>query len=410
MKGSRIYKLILVVALVFVIGACSIIPSFRHTTPNTSLQTTPAAEAFQPASGLAGTDALKSQQDAYIAIYEKVNPAVVHIRSVDNDGSPAIQIPNIPNHPEVPGGAMPSQAIGSGFVVDKEGHIVTNNHVVDGAEKLVVTFWDGTQTIGTLVGADAGSDLAVIKVDTPADKLTVASLGESGTLKVGQITVAIGNPFGLNNSMTTGIVSGIGRMLDAQQSVAPGGSTYSIPDIIQTDTAINPGNSGGPLLDLNGNVIGVNTAIESGSGSNSGVGYAVPVDIVKRMVPQLIKDGKVEYPWLGVAGTSMNADLAAAMKIDVNQSGVLVRDVVEDSPAAKAGLKGSSTEVTIDGVKTMVGGDILVKVDDQPVKNFDNLLSYLVMYKSPGEKVKVEFLRDGKMQTAEITLAKRPAQ
>ncbi len=248
----------------------------------------------------------------------------------------------------------------------------------------------------------------MIKVDVDPDDLTVVPLGSSADLKVGQITVAIGNPYGLKNSMTTGIVSGLGRMLDASQSLTSSGSTYSIPDIIQTDTAINPGNSGGPLLDLDGTVIGVNTAIQSASGSNSGVGYAVPVDIVKRIVPQLIDSGKVVYPWIGISGTTINTDLSEAMNLDPGQKGVLIAEVVDGSPAEKAGLKGSSTTVKVDGYDVTVGGDIIMAVDGRKVRVFDDLLGYLVMKTSVGDTIDLQILRDGKEMTVELALEARP--
>lgn len=424
MKVKRSMLVILSIILFAALTACSVLPSFsmleRLLTGNGTADQ--VAEPIEKEEAVLSqteetndneTGQYQSIEEAYINIYEDVNPAVVHIRVVDNDGEtinqmPEFQFPGIPEIPNMPQGIIPSQSIGSGFIIDKEGHIVTNNHVVSGAERIVVTFYDGTEVKAELVGTDTNADLAVIKVEVAPDDLTVVPLGSSADLKVGQITVAIGNPFGLKSSMTTGIVSGLGRMLDASQSLTSTGSTYSIPDIIQTDTAINPGNSGGPLLDLDGTVIGVNTAIQSASGANSGVGYAVPVDIVKRIVPQLIEDGKVAYPWIGISGTTINADLSEAMDLDPGQKGVLVAEVVDDSPAEKAGLKGSSTTVKVDGYDVTVGGDVITAVDGRDVRVFDDLLGYLVMNTSVGDTIELQILRDGKEMTVELELEARP--
>jgi S1-C subfamily serine protease len=242
---------------------------------------------------------LLAQQQAFIDVYEKVNPAVVNI--------------NIGN------------GQGSGFVYNSDGYIVTNNHVVEGANRVVVTFADDTQLDARLVGTDPDSDLAVIQVDAEPGQLTSVALADSEALKVGQIVIAIGNPFGLENSMTTGIVSGLGRLLPS--ALAPNGASYNIPDIIQTDAAINPGNSGGPLLDLYGNVIGVNSAIASPVRASSGVGYAIPANIVNVVVPQLIQSGRVAHPWLGIAGGTLTADLAESLGLSANQRGVFVSSV-----------------------------------------------------------------------------------
>lgn len=425
MKMKRSMIILLSVALFTTLAACSVIPNLsmlQKLLPmaDTTAQAGETVEQTDVPVEQPGGDTetvlapYLSLEEAYISVYEDVNPAVVHIRIVDKDGEgvtqiPEFQFPGMPDIPNIPEGSIPAQSIGSGFVIDDEGHIVTNNHVVSGAERIIVTFYDGTEVEAELVGTDPNADLAVIKVNVDPNSLTIVPLGSSADLKVGQITVAIGNPFGLKNSMTTGIVSGLGRMLDAAESSTAQGSTYSIPDIIQTDTAINPGNSGGPLLDLSGNVIGVNTAIESSTRSNSGVGYAVPVDIVKRIVPKLIADGKVEYPWIGISGTTLTADLAEAMDLDSDKKGVLVAEVAENSPAEIAGLKGSSTTVKIDGYDVTVGGDVITEIDGKEIKVFDDLLGYLVMNKSAGDSVELRILRDGQEMTIELELQARPA-
>ena len=289
-----------------------------------------------------------------------------------------------------------------------QGHIVTNNHVVDGATKITVTFADGVEAAATVVGAAPATDLAVIKVDVDASELHPLPLGSSDSLKVGQSVVAIGNPFGLAGSMSTGIVSGLGRLL-ADGGTTASGQSYSIPDIVQTDAAINPGNSGGPLLDLAGNVIGVNTAIESAVRSNSGVGYAIPADLVARVAPALIATGKFEVSYLGISGSTLGADLARATGLDANQRGVLVGDVVTGGPADNAGLLGSSQDTTIDGLPVQVGGDVIVGVDGKPVQQFDDLLSYLVRHTSAGDQITLSILRNGQPMDLKVTLGVRPA-
>jgi serine protease Do len=297
-------------------------------------------------------------------------------------------------------------ALGSGFVWDTNGHIVTNNHVIKGADKIEVTFSDGTIVPATLVGADPDSDLAVIKVEAAASLLKPVAVTDSDAVKVGQLAVAIGNPFGLEGTMTTGIVSALERQLSADQEST---KSYSIPDVIQTDASINPGNSGGVLVDVNGQVIGVTSAIESTSGSNSGIGFAIPSAIVKNVVPALIKDGKYEHTWLGISGTTLTPDLAAAMKLDAGQRGALVEEVMPNSPAQKAGLKGSSTETTIDGQTIKVGGDVITAIDSQPVTAMNDLIAYLARSTQVGQKVTLTILRDGKEQKVDVTLAARPS-
>ncbi|MBI3360850.1 MAG: trypsin-like peptidase domain-containing protein [Chloroflexi bacterium] len=400
--------------------AVSATPAPQATAQPAQPQATPAAQApgaVAPTNPAVTTNEEKALEE----LYARVNPSVVNITVVMKAGADNPQLP--PNHPQtpqlpqIPGfpqlpqpsepRAIPQMAQGSGFVLDTQGHIITNNHVIDGTDKITVTFSDGVEAAATVVGADPDSDIAVIKVDADPSELHPVPLGESDALKVGQSVVAIGNPFGLEGSMTTGIVSGLGRLL-ADGSQTPDGHRYSIPDIIQTDAAINPGNSGGPLLDLAGNVIGVNTAIESPVRSSSGVGYAVPVDIVKQVVPVLIATGKYEHPFLGVTGTTLGADLAKAMKLDPNQRGVLVVELTEGGPAAKAGLRAGTQETTIDGIPTKIGGDVIASVDGQPIKKFDDLLSYLVRHTSVGQEVTLGILRDGKPMDVRVTLGARP--
>jgi S1-C subfamily serine protease len=337
-------------------------------------------------------------------IYQQVNPAVVAINVVGQASATSV-IPFFgDNGQEQP--SIPQQSLGSGFVWDKDGHIVTNNHVVEGAEKISVTFADGTIVPATLVGADPDSDLAVIKVNLPADQLHPVTVADSKEVKVGQLAVAIGNPFGNENTMTVGFVSAIGRSIPADGGTI--GTSYSIPDVIQTDAPINPGNSGGVLLDDQGHVMGVTAQIDSPVRASVGIGYVIPSNIVSRVVPELIKSGKYEHSWLGISGGSLIPDLATAMNLKSDQRGALVNQVSAGSPAEKAGLRGGSSETTIDGQPVNVGGDVIVAIDNQPVKAFDDLVAYLTSSTSVGQTVTLTILRDGQQQDVKVTLAARP--
>jgi len=422
MKNNRLKKVLLAITILFVTASCGFIPRFTEILEQTQeepvlpalpdLTETPELPQIEIAPpGESAEDIIPSNpyalEQAYIEIYDRISPSVVNIRVVL--GGQATTQPETPELPGFPfdGEIVPTQSQGSGFVFDDQGHIVTNNHVVANASRIIVTYSDGSEALAELVGADPDSDLAVIKVDTDPALLTPVPLSDSTSVRVGQIVVAIGNPFGLQNSFTTGVVSGLGRLLPT--SVAAQGGRYSIPNIIQTDTAINPGNSGGPLLNLRGEVIGVNTAITSTTGISAGVGYAVPANIVARVVPELIRNGSVQHPWLGISGGTLNADLAEAMGLDRQQRGVLVSTVTPGSPADRAGLQPSTQEVTIDGLQAQVGGDVIIAIDDQTVRVFDDLLGY-IFSSSVGDTVTLTILRDGQQQTVEVTLAARPRE
>jgi len=384
---------------------------------------TPAVEPDNPAPASGDLTGFLSE-DRLTTLYEQLNDSVVNIRvsggiqevvipDEESLPSPEPNLPAIPGFPDLPDlepfGPFPQGGEGSGFVYDAEGHIVTNNHVVAGAERIVVTFADGREAEATLVGTDPGSDIAVIQVAVEADQLHPVTFADSEGLKVGQFVVAIGNPFGLNGSMSVGIVSGLDRTLPAEART-PSGQGFTIPDIIQTDTAINPGNSGGPLLNLDGEVIGVNTAIESPVRGFAGIGYAVPANIVTRVVPDILDDGVVEHPWIGIVGTALNSDLATAMELDADQRGVLVVEVVADGPAAESGLEGSDQTTTINGLEGQpVGGDIIIAVDDQPINDFDDLLTYIVNQTDVGQTIQLTVLRDSAEQEIAVTLGARPS-
>jgi 2-alkenal reductase len=289
---------------------------------------------------------------------------------------------------------------GSGFVYDDAGYIVTNNHVIAQASNIIITFADGAQLDATIVGADPGSDLAVLEVDVRPGQLKALKLADSDQLRVGQLVVAIGSPFGLANTLTTGVISGLDRLFPGAE--APGGGSYNIPDIIQTDAAINPGNSGGPLLDLRGDVIGVNTAIESPVRGSSGVGFAVPSNVVAVVVPQLIDGGSVAHPWLGISGSELNASLAESLGLERDQRGIAIGSVIAGGPADDAGIRAADQA-------TGLGADVVVGIENQEVNQFDDLLGYIVERTAVGQTVDLHVLRDGKVITIPITLGERPA-
>ena len=299
---------------------------------------------------------------------------------------------------------------GSGFVFDSEGHVVTNQHVVEGASTVEVAFSSGFKAYGTVIGSDVDADIAVIKVDAPAEQIHPLAIGDSNSLQVGQSVVAIGNPFGLNGTMTLGIISGLGRTQPAHES--PGGGFFSNADVIQTDAAINPGNSGGPLFNLNGEVVGVNQSIRTtnvdattGNAVNSGVGFSISINLVKRVVPGLIRDGKYEYPYLGLSSSELGLAEIEALGVDT-YTGAYVITVVPDGPADQAGIRAGETTTSVPGLNA--GGDLITALDGQPITSFDELLSYLVTNKSPGDTVVLTVLRDGQPVDVTVTLGTRP--
>jgi 2-alkenal reductase len=292
-------------------------------------------------------------------------------------------------------------------MIDRDGHIVTNNHVIEAADDLQVVLADGSVIHDVkIVGRDPYSDIAVIRIDVPADRLVPLQLGDSDVLRVGQRVIAIGNPFGLQGTMTAGVVSAVGRTLTSQ--VLEEGS-FSNPEIIQTDASINPGNSGGPLLDSRGRVVGVNTAIRSGTGVNAGVGFAVPANTVKRIVPQLIEEGVYEYPYLGVSSDRRFtvAELSEPLDLPVNH-GVLVSEVQPGTAAAEAGLQGGNREVEVMGRSVVAGGDIITAINGEELRTFDDLVAYLVSDTEVGQEVTLSVVRDGRRMELSGTLGKRP--
>ena len=294
------------------------------------------------------------------------------------------------------------RSLGSGFVYDVSGHIITNNHVVEDSQKTTITFLDGTAYNAKVIGTDPYTDLAVLKVDVNPSLLHPLPLGDSSTLRVGEQVAAIGNPFGLSGSMTSGIVSQLGRLLST-----PGTASFSIPDVIQTDAAVNPGNSGGPLLNTKGQVIGINTAIQSGTGEFAGIGFAVPSNTVSKIVPILIKEGKYKHPWLGISGVDIDPDLANVLGLQ-DTRGLLIVSVVKDSPAEKAGLHGSTETKEIDGIKYQIGGDVILSVDHKDVRKIDDILIHLQREKKVGDTIDLEILREGRVTNFKLILEERP--
>ncbi|MGQ9583909.1 MAG: trypsin-like peptidase domain-containing protein [Anaerolineae bacterium] len=383
------------------------VPSSPTPKPTATPRPRPTASsgpAGEPVS--AGVDV---QTEILTQVYEKVNPSVVNIRVVKvAEGLGPFAVPEIPGFPRIvptpEGEPFLEQGVGSGFVYDKEGHIVTNNHVVEGARELEVTFYDDVTFPATVVGTDPDSDLAVIKVDRDPAELHPVELGDSDQVRVGERAIAIGNPFALSGTLTAGIVSAVGRTLPLGQS------RFSIPEVIQTDAAINPGNSGGPLLNAQGQVIGVTTAIQSTAGSNAGVGFAVPSSLIRRVVPALIERGHYDHPWLGITGMTLSPELAKALHLSVER-GVLVTEVTKDGPADQAGLRGSSGEtIRFKGVPIEVGGDVITRIDDQTVRKFDDLLVYLGRHTEAGQEVELTILRAGKEIRISVRLGKRPTE
>ena len=366
-------------------------------TPTTQISTSPAT--ITPPTPLPTDLVAKADAEELLLVnlYERVNPSVVNIVVTLNSGEDTTGQQDL----------FPAQGQGSGFVYDTQGHIVTNNHVIEQADKVEVTFYDSTTIKAKIVGTDPDSDLAVIKVDVGAASLRPVVWADSSKLLVGQRAVAIGNPFGLAGTLTTGIVSALGRSLPTQ-------NRFRIPEIIQTDAAINPGNSGGPLLNSEGEVIGVNTAIvprftDLGERSFLGVGFAIPANLAKRVVPSLIEKGKYEHPWLGVSGNSVFPEIATAMNLP-DTKGALVGEVISGSPADKAGLRGSTKNMKLeDGQEIKIGGDVIIALEDESIRTFDDMIAFLSRRGEVGQTITVTIIRDGKEQKVKLTLEARPA-
>ena len=383
MKNTRFVLIIAILVLTALacqsVGLAPIAPPAAPALPSSSQSSPTSGEPLNPA----------ARQDVLTGLYDQVSPSVVAIQVTTQNGG----------------------SLGSGFVYDTQGHIITNYHVVDGAQKVEVDFTSGYKTYGNVIGTDLDSDLAVVKVDAPAEDLHPVKMGDSSALRVGQTVVAIGNPFGLNGTMTIGIVSALGRTLDSEHT-APGGSFFTAGDIIQTDAAINPGNSGGPLFNLDGEVIAVNRAIRTtnftstGEPVNSGIGFSISVNVVKRVVPVLIAQGKYDYPYLGIS--SMN-DLSLPVIEELGLKsyvGAYVTSVAPGGPADRAGIRAGDKDTSILGLKA--GGDLIIAIDGKSIRSFDELLAYLISNKSPGDSVVLTVLRGDEKTDITIKLDTRP--
>lgn len=366
-----------------------------------ALQTlTPSAEAPTPISPtptpwvVAPPDGAITQLETQVeAVYAAVGDAVVNV-SVTSIGYDYFF------------NAVPSEGSGSGFVYDTQGRIVTNYHVIESAQEILVTFADGAAFTGTVIGSDSTYDLAVIEIDAGDYPLRPIPLGDSDVIRVGQFVVAIGNPFGLDQTVTFGVISSLGRVIES-----PDGRY--IGEAIQTDAAINPGNSGGPLLDLQGRVIGVNAQIVSPSQANAGIGFAIPANTVKHVVPELISEGRYRHPWMGVRffPVSLSQQLAASfaeLGAEVPERGVLILSVEPDTPAAKARLRGGNQSVNTPYGTIMVGGDVIIAIDGVTIASPSKLIAYLETYTRPGETIQVTVLRDNEEITLPVTLGERP--
>lgn len=370
-------------------------------------QATPLALASSTAAQAPSANQLES---LYENIYAEVNPSVVTVQVVQKPTTNS----SFQGFSANPFGSQQAQQpvqqdLGTGFAWDMNGDFVTNNHVIANAGTIQVTFPDGTTVPATVVGADPNSDLAVIHVSVPSSELHPVSLADSSQLKVGEMVIAIGNPYGLSGTMTNGIISALGRSLPVASTSNSSGAHYSIPDIIQTDAAINPGNSGGVLLNTSAQVIGITSAIQSPVDANSGIGFAIPSNILNTVVTSLIKTGHYSHPYLGISGTSMVYDLAKAMNLSDQQKGVLVVSVARGGPAAKAGLQGSNNQVSINGQQAPVGGDIITAIGGQAVSSFEDLSSILFNDKV-GQTISVTYLRNGQQHTTQLTLGSLPVQ
>jgi S1-C subfamily serine protease len=329
------------------------------------------------------------EEQLVTSVYDRVEPGVVHINTRILRESFFY-------------GVTPQEGSGSGFVYDTAGHVITNYHVVEGATRVMVTFSDGTASPAKLIGADPSTDLAVLLLDVPAG-IPPVQLGDSGCLRVGQRAIAIGNPFGrFHRTLTVGVISALGRTIEMDDGNV-------LRNMIQTDAAINRGNSGGPLLDSLGRVIGVNSAIYTPSGGSVGVGLAIPVDTLHRVVPALIEDGYYPYPWLGASGYSITPEFADLLNLPVD-SGLLVARVHRDSPAAQAGIRGANREMLISRRRILVGGDIIIAIDDVPIVSADDVDAFLAEEARPGQTVTIEFLHARETKQVTIQLVEEPSR
>lgn len=370
------------------------------------------AAAAPPAASAPAAPAAQSEEDLLHALYERVAPSVVHITVVQRSNANGLNLLPPTDQPKLPGlippddmpGGSVERAQGSGFIFDDKGYIITNVHVVEGAETIEVSFLDGLTVRAEIVALDPDSDIALIKVDSKGLSLQPLELAKIDEVFVGQRAIAIGNPFGQTWTLTTGIVSAIGR------TISSGHLGFSIPEVIQTDAAINPGNSGGPLLNTAGQVIGVNTQIISESRSSAGIGFAVPASIVSQVAPSLLQGKSYVYPYLGIKATDLTLDMIEAMKLDAKQRGTQVIEVMAGGAAAMANIRQSERKITVQGEDIPVDGDVIVAINGSKVNRIADLIAYLVKNVSAGEDITLTVLRAGKQIEVKVTLQPRPTQ
>ena len=387
----------------FVLAACggSAAPTAEPTSASTTEDTTQTSGPIFTGGDSAADELVAAQESVMTRIYLKALPSVVNIQVIQgregNDGTG--ELPNIPGVPD----EFFDRGQGSGFVWDDKGRIVTNQHVVAGAETVTVIFADRTQVLARVLGGDTNSDLAVLELEEKLDNLIPIELGDSGDVQVGQLAVAIGAPFGQSFTMTSGIISAVGR------TIRSGSSQFTVPEVIQTDAPINPGNSGGPLLDRHGRVVGINTQIISRSGSNAGVGLAVPINIAKLVVPALVEDGKYEYSWLGISGSTVGPDVARLMELPKGTQGTLIISVNGNSPAHDGGLTGSDRVEVVNGIQYALGGDTITAINGSKITDMTDLIVYLTNNTRPGDEVMLEVVHnDGASEQMPIILGTRP--
>ncbi|HML39309.1 MAG TPA: trypsin-like peptidase domain-containing protein [Bellilinea sp.] len=382
---KQIFKLILLLLGIAPLLGCAAFTYSAQKVEAPTQQLAPIGSQLTPVPEQASANTSQNEENLLVDLYRSSSPSVV----------------NITVYQQAQQGIVPV-GTGSGFVFDDKGRIVTNAHVVQDADQIDVTFSDGQIQSAETIGIDQNSDLAVIQVEKVPDKVLPLPLGNMQELAVGQTVVAIGNPFGLDGTLTKGIISALGRTIPAL-------TPFSIPEAIQTDAAINPGNSGGPLLDLHGHIIGINAQIETNglSQSNSGVGFAIPVNIVNQVVPELISKGKYEWSWLGVRGGDVNPSLVEAMNLPIATGAYLV-EVTPGGPAEQAGIRGADKQKLVNGRAVEVGGDLVIAIDGKSIDTFNDLLVYIALETRPGQTVTLTIVRNGKESDIDLLIGSRP--
>ena len=360
-------------------------------TNKTDISTLNSETAQSSTTEVSNISILKAREEHLSNLYDSSLDSIVHIKVIQTIPSRGFFMQN-----------QSRRSNGSGFVWDELGHIITNYHVVANVDNVEVQFSDGSEFLAKVVGLDPNSDLAVIKIDTKDREFKPLNIGNSNKVDVGNLTLAIGSPFGQEFSMTSGIVSAVKRTVPSQNS------TFTIPNVIQTDAAINPGNSGGPLLNIDGSVIGINSQIITQGGINAGIGFAVPINTAKAIVPTLIKGEKFLYPWIGISGMSLSKNHKKALNLSEDINGVMIVDIAIDGAAEKSNLKGYQETVSDDYNSYPSGGDIIMSINEVPITSMNELSSVLFENHSPGEIIVLDILRDTENITVELELQPRP--